>query len=230
VRYQAIIAYAKVADAADAATALTRALADADPAVRYIALRIAEERLFDDRLDGPAAPRDHGAPAVGDAFVARARPLLDDADAHVALAAAIFLGKMGDEAAEARIASVVRGERRGGAPEKEDEQEAVELAGRLDMRASIPDLERRAWGLSKLVRDTCAWHAKIALARMHHPRAVAEITRDLTALRRDARIAAIVAAGRARLEEARAALEAVVSSPRDAEEARLASEALAKLA
>ena len=221
VRYQAIIAYVKVADVADTAAALARALDDEDPAVRYIALRIAEERLDGARreLTTPEGP-----------FARRAAALLRDADAHVALAAAIFLAKTGDEVARARIAAVVRGDRSAGAPEKEDEQEAVELAGRLDMRASIPDLERRAWGLRSVLRDTCAWHARIALARMGHPRAVAEILREVTSARRDVRIAAIVAAGRARVGEARTALERAAATGDDKELSTLAVEALAKLA
>ncbi len=224
VRYQAIIAYAKVAADADATVALTRALDDEDPAVRYIALRIAEERL-----DEQAPAASVVAPSAH-VMAARARALLTGGDSHVALAAAILLGKLGDPAARELLLGVVRGAA-GGAPEKEDEQEAVELAGRLELREAIPDLERRAWGLKSLVRDTCPWHAKIALARMKHPRAVAEILKDLGASRRDVRVAAIVAAGRARLDlpEVRAALGRP-SADRDAEEATLVAEALAKLA
>jgi HEAT repeat protein len=221
VRYQAIIAYVKVADVADTAAALARSLDDEDPAVRYIALRIAEERA-DDPSRGAGSPESP--------FARRAAALLRDADAHVALAAAIFLAKTGDTAARARILAVVRGDRSGGRPEKEDEQEAVELAGRLDMRDAIPDLERRAWGLSSFVRDTCAWHAKIALGRMGHPRAVAEILREVSSARRDVRIAAVVAAGRARVGEARAALEQAAATTGDEELSTLAVEALAKLA
>ena len=79
----------------------------------------------------------------------------------------------------------------------------MELAGQLDLREAIPDLERRAWGLGSMVRDTCAWHAKIALARMGHARAEGEILRDLESSRQETRAAAVVAAGRARLGAAR---------------------------
>ena len=45
VRYQAIIAYAKLAPKEDAGESIARAIDDDDDAVRYIALRIAEEQL-----------------------------------------------------------------------------------------------------------------------------------------------------------------------------------------
>jgi HEAT repeat protein len=219
VRYQALIAYAKLApDAADVIGALARAMSDDDAAVRYIAIRIAEEHM------GDAPPADH-------ALAAPARKLLEGGDPHVALAAAIFLAKLGDVAARAIVARVIAGGRAFTvAPEKEDEQEAVELAGRLDLREAIPDLERRAWGLKSFVSDTCAWHAKIALARMNHPKAIAEILRDLTSSRRDLRGAAVVAAGRARVAEARGALEAIATKAEEPELRELAAEALAKLA
>ncbi len=208
VRYQAIIAYAKVArDAADVDAALARACKDADDALRYIALRIAEERL-----DGA------GAPPPSAALLGEARARVKADAPHVRLAAAILLAKAGlakagDEplgVARDAIAQAVRGGRLGApAPDKEDEREAVELAGAIGLREAIPALERRAWGLGSLVRDTCAWHAKIALARMEHGRAAAEILRDLEASSAETRTAAVVAAGKARLGAARAKLEAM---------------------
>jgi HEAT repeat protein len=207
VRYQAVIAFARVAkdDADDVTRALESGMGDDDDAVRYIALRVAEERS------------DSNLPARWDAIAARAAELLDDAVSHVALAAAIFLVKrersgkgkvLGAGKARDRILSVVRSET-GRRAEKEDEREAVEVAGALGMREAMPALERRAWGLSRIVRDTCAFHAKIALARLGHERATAEILRDLGAPKRETREAAVVAAGRARLTQAREAILAV---------------------
>jgi HEAT repeat protein len=204
VRYQAIIAYAKVAhDANDVDRALARACADEDDAVRYIALRLAEERL-DAR----------GAPPPAAALLAEARVRVKDDAPHVILAAAILLAKAGDpvvaDAVKSVILRVVRGAKLGTpAPDKEDEREAVELAGTIGLREGIPDLERRAWGLGSLVRDTCAWHAKIALARMGHPRAESEILSDLDSPRAETRAAAVVAAGKARLQAAAPKLEAM---------------------
>jgi HEAT repeat protein len=205
-RYQAIIAYAKVAtDASDVDAALARACGDVDEAVRYIALRIAEERL--DRAGGQPA---------SDAVLAEARARVVKDSPHVMLAAAILLAKVGKEplgAAREVLLRVVRGGKIGAtAPDKEDEREAVELAGAIALREAIPDLERRAWGLGSMVRDTCAWHAKIALARMGHARAEGEILADLDSPSPERKAAAVVAAGRARLEAARARIAAMRAS------------------
>ena len=207
VRYQALIAFARIAKSQpdDVAAALERAMADKDDAIRYIALRIAEEQTLD------FAPLNE-----------RAHEALADAHDSVALAAALFLTRAelarerADEARPATPASldarktvlklIAGGMRK---PEREDEQAAVELAGDLEMREAIPDLERRVWGLGRVVRETCGWHAKIALARMGHPRATIEILADLGSWRRETRQAAVVAAGRARIAEARAKIEAL---------------------
>jgi HEAT repeat protein len=219
-RYQAVIAYVRLAsDAGDIDRALARACGDADDAVRYIALRVAEERI------------DAGHPfAVGSALLTAARVRLEKDAPHVALAAAIVLAKSGDEAASrarALILGVVRGGRVGASlAEKEDERECVELAGAIDLRDAIPDLERRAWGLAGMVRDTCAWHAKIALARMGHARASTEILRDLESPRAETRAAAVVAAGRARLAQAR---EKIASMKTEIADPQLVTDALSQL-
>ena len=126
VRYQAIIAYVRLAtDAGDRATALLRAMDDDDAAVRYIALRIAEERADEDA--SPVDPR----------IVARARRILGEGeqnkeamtpgDEHVAIAAAIFLAKRGETDGRALLARVIRGDRvRGSLPEK-DVQRILQL-------------------------------------------------------------------------------------------------------
>jgi hypothetical protein len=210
VRYQAVIAFARISDhESDVAEVLTRALADKDDAVRYIALRVAEEALDTHR------EKSQDSESQTAIFEAAAKKLLDDASENVALAAAIYVLKSArayprDDDARDRLArdlvlNVIRNARvRRSAPEKEDEGAAVELAGALDLRDAIPDLERRAWGAKRFVTDTCAWQAKIALARMDQARAKSEIMRDLDSMRRETRAAAIVAAGRARIAGARA--------------------------
>jgi hypothetical protein len=120
-------------------------------------------------------------------------------------------------------------------PEIEDEQACVELTGELDLRQAIEHLERRVWGTRRTLRTvlawgagdhaSCAWHARIALARMGHARARAEMLSDLGSWRRETREAAVVAVGRARLSEARAALEALGG----AVDAALVREALVRL-
>ncbi|MBX3188489.1 MAG: HEAT repeat domain-containing protein [Labilithrix sp.] len=215
-RYQAVIALSRVAAADDdeIGQVLLAATKDDDDAVAHIALRVAEERLDAGK---PADPR----------LVTRARALVASASPHLALVAAIFLGKAADEAGHALLMRVVRGEKIGGeAPEREDEQAAVELAGELGLVEATPHLERRAWGVMRFVKDTCSFHAKIALARMKHPRAIAEIMRDLESTRPDVLGAAVVAAGRARIAEARAILERLPTVAMDPE---LVREALARL-
>jgi hypothetical protein len=214
VRYQAVIAFARAsAESAEVDLALAEAARDEDEAIAHIALRVAEERV--DAGTSLAAPlRD------------RARALLEGGSPAVALAAAILLGKAGDASGHARLLRVVRGADGAPKPEPEDERAAVELVGALGLREAIPHLERRAWGLARFVRDTSKFHARIALARMDHPRAKDEILADLASSRPDVASAAVVAAGRARLSEARGAIAALAPSAADP---ALVREALALL-
>ncbi|MBS2017185.1 MAG: HEAT repeat domain-containing protein [Deltaproteobacteria bacterium] len=218
-RYQAVIAFARVAGAdPKAAEEVGQALLDAtnddDDAVVHIALRVAEERL-----DAGTAPEPR--------LVTRGRALLDSASPHLALVAAIFLAKAGDAAGHDLLLRVVRGEKVGGhAPDKEDERAAVELVGELGLTAAKPHLEKRVWGVMRFVKDTCAFHARIALARMGHPRAVAEILAEIESPKTDERSAAVVAAGRARIAAARPLVERLTKASVDPE---LVREALEKL-
>ncbi|MDB4944059.1 MAG: repeat protein [Labilithrix sp.] len=214
-RYQAIIAFCRVTkDDREIADQLVRATKDDDDAVVHIALRIAEERI------------DAGT-AADTRVLERAHALLETKSPHLRLAAAIVLAKSGDHAGHGLLLRVVRGDKIGAdALEKEDERAAVELVGELGLAEARPHLERRAWGLARLVKDTCVFHAKIALARLGHPRAVREILDDLRATRPDVLGGAVVAAGRARLREARAAIEALPEGMVDPE---LVAEALARL-
>jgi HEAT repeat protein len=197
-RYQAIIAFARTCkDEGEVRSALFFATNDDDDAVVHIALRLAEERLDEARVVAAAA----GGSVDADArMITRARALLSSSSPHVALVASIYLGKAGDDAGHGVIREVVRtGKVFGRLPDKEEERAAVELSGELELVDLTPDLERRVWGLWRMVSDTCAFHAKIALARMGHRRACEEILRDMSSARRADREAAVVAAGRARL-------------------------------
>ena len=183
-RYQAVIALANVKDVLEETRvkSLLRASSDDDFNVRYMAMRLAEEH-FAKRHD-----------PVPERLRLRATALLDDDERDVRIAAAIFLGHAGDERAKPLLRRIVKGEIEA---QREDEREAVELVGALDMRDLIPDLERRAFGVGRHVRDTCAFHATIALARMGHERAVESIRRDLDSRSEKRREAAKVAAERA---------------------------------
>jgi HEAT repeat protein len=205
VRYQAVIAYSRVArdDTAAVAAAVARALDDEDEAIRYIAMRVAEELQVD------------GQPVRDERLVRRAEELVALKDGDAPVVAGLYLAKLGDERGRALVLDVVAEART--TPELEDEQACIELTGDLAMREAIPHLERRAWGTRRALRAvlswgagdrrSCAWHARIALARMGHERAKSEILADLASWRKETREAAVVAAGRARLHEARGTLE-----------------------
>jgi HEAT repeat protein len=228
VRYQAVIAFARVAkdDAQAVAIALGRALDDEDAAIRYIAMRIAEEQLA---LGSP-----------GDSHLAaRAAALAGGSDAAVAVVAGLYLARLGEASGRAIVLDVAVERRK--TPEIEDEQECIELVGELGLTEATACLERRAWGHRRVLRAliswgagdsaSCAWHARIALARMGHPRARAEILAELVSWRRETREAAVVAAGRALLQEARATLQTLLSerNPGESVDAALVREALVRL-
>jgi len=222
VRYQAIVAFARVArdDGAAVGAVLSRALDDEDPAIRYIALRVAEERLAM-QVDTPS-------------LSARAERLLEGPDEALAVVAGLYLARQGDARGRATVLAVIDESR--ATPEIEDEQACIELAGELALRESIPHLERRAWGTRRVLRtvlswgagdpSSCAWHARIALARMGHARARDEILADLASWRRETREAAVVAVGRARIREGKPRLETLGGSVDGA----LLREALLRLA
>lgn len=214
-RYQAIIAFTRVEkDDAAVDKALLEATNDDDDAIVHIALRLVEERIDDGKTpDGR--------------LLSRARTLMKSESVHLFLVAAILLAKAGDTSGHDLLLAVVRGDRvRGQKPEKEDEQAAVELAGAIGLEAARPALEKRAWGLVGWVKDTNKFHARIALARMGHPRAIDEIVKELGSSSREVVSAAVVAAGRGRVRDARATIEKLTAAMVDPE---LAREALALL-
>jgi hypothetical protein len=224
VRYQAIMAFARVArdDAKAVASALARALHDPDPAIRYVALRMAEEHGSD------------GEPLRDARIEACAEDLVHSGDEAEAVVAGLYLARLGRAGGREVVLDVVA-ERRD-TPEIEDEQACVELAGELELRDAVPYLERRVWGRRRVLRTvlswgagdraSCAFHARIALARLGHARAREEILADLGSYRRETREAAVVAAGRARIGEARSTLESLGGTV----DAALVREALVRLA
>ena len=246
VRYQAIIAFGRVAkDEPDSvAAALLHALEDRDESIRYIAMRLAEEQLaargatespldspqFGERLDPLAAGCD-------EKIAARAEQLIDGAEDAIAVVAGLYLARSGRPRGRAVVLDVVAERRK--TPELEDEQACIELAGELTLREAIPHLERRVWGRRRAIRivmawgagdrASCAWHARIALARMGHDRARFEILADLGSWRREKREAAVVAVGRARIHEAQDVLEQLEITGASVEVA-LIREALVRLA
>ena len=119
------------------------------------------------------------------------------------------------------VLGVIRGD---AAAQKEDEREAVEVAGAAQLTVAAPQLERRAFGLAAKVKDTCSFHAIIALARMGHPRALAAIEADLRANSVRRKESGVVSAGRAKLSSMRSLVAGAVEV-----DAALRDEALASM-
>jgi HEAT repeat protein len=207
-RYQAVIAYTRmVTEPERIAAFLLPRLSDTEAKIRYIALRVAEEQSTPLRASILAS-------------------LQNDTDASVRFACAIFRGKSGHEDARALVEGVVQtGTLAGALVPKEDEAEAVELMGVWERRSALRALERRAFGLRRLVGDTCAFHARIALARLGHARAAREILAGLESSVQSTRASSVVQAGRARMQGARARILAL----RNDVDPALVDEALAAL-
>jgi HEAT repeat protein len=203
-RFQALIACARL-DPPSAEPVLLAATRDADDEVRHVSFRLLEERATTGEL----------AVVPSADVLAVARGALQDGVLAVRLAAAILLGRAGDRSG-APVLAEAAGARSAGL-DPEDEQATIVLAGDLELREAIPALERRAFGTLGVGQDPFAYEARIALARLGDARARAAILRGLGAWSRDARTLAVVAAGRARIPEARAAIEAMKGVPSRAE-------------
>jgi HEAT repeat protein len=191
VRFQALIAFARLApDAAERPLAV--AAADDDDEVRAMAYR-----LMDARYEHEAPPAHLERRAVG---------ALEDSTTAVRAVAALFLGYRG----EPRAHQVIVGIADGTIPPGTDADlfNAFDLAASLGLSAARSGLRRRAFGPFGTRSGSVAWHALVALAALGDERAKGAILRDLSAWTRNARTLAVVAAGRARLVEARPRIEA----------------------
>jgi HEAT repeat protein len=213
VRYQAVVALARLQGEGSLESLLV-GTRDADPEVRHVAFRVAEE------VFGGRAPEQVPLP-----LLQRARGALRDDNAGVQISAAILLAVLGEAAGSERLVDALNHRRR--IAHVEDEIIVVELAGQLQLRAATPGLERRAFGMFG-GRTPVSWHARVSLAELGHARAKSAILRGLSAWSRDARTLAVAAAGRARLQEAREILERMRSAPGRAEPDAV-SDALAAL-
>jgi HEAT repeat protein len=202
VRYQAVVALARLQQEGSL-EALLVGTRDADPEVRHVAFRVAEEVFGGQDSERIPAP-----------LVQRARGALRDDNHGVRTAAAILLAVLGEAAGRDHVVEVVNAKRRIQHPE--DEAIAVELCGQLKLVAAIPGLERRAFGVLG-GRTPASWHARVALAELGHDRAKSVIMRGLSAWSRDARTLAVAAVGRAKLREARALLLGMADAPHRAE-------------
>ncbi len=198
VRFQAVIALGRVSPESGI-DAVLLAMRDEDHHVRYIAVRAVEEIATKDLAGGPPVLPARVASLVPD--------WLNDDDPHVRLAAAILLGRCGNDAGADHLLQAIDDQIR--PLEPEDEAAAIELAGTLGLRRAILGLERRAFGLMRWVKERHSWSARVALVRLGHARARHAILSDLGSWSRDQRTAAVTAAGQAGITEAIEIIEAM---------------------
>jgi hypothetical protein len=194
-RFQALIASHKLDTANAEGALLVAATRDADAEVRHLAFRLLEERVTSE--DGVATP--------SDVVLQAACAGLADGVLAPRLAAAILLAHAGDDRGDAVLAEAVS-DASGVGIDPEDEQTAIVLAGERAIVAARPGLARRAFR-ALLGKDRFSYEARIALSRLGDERARRTISAGLRAWSRDARTLAVVAAGRARLVEARGVIE-----------------------
>lgn len=225
-RYQAVMALPRICPES-AEKFLLQALTDDDADVRHIALRVAEE-TFSPALASPDQP----VPELPSAIRAQAARLLEDPGLSVRVAAALLLACVGDEAGKSLLLAVVEGGPATKGLEPDDEGAAVEAVGTLGLRASIPALRRRAFGVSRLIREQFSFLALVSLVRLGDRQAHDKVLADLRAWSRERRTLAVIAAGRGRLLEAVAplkALRAQANSGKGAVDVQLLDDALAEL-
>ncbi|HQB42993.1 MAG TPA: HEAT repeat domain-containing protein [Polyangiaceae bacterium] len=144
VRFQAVIALGRIS-VDTGMDAVLRAVCDEDPHIRYIAVRVAEELVTKE-----LSPTDTAS--LPERLVEQAKGWLEDEDAHVRLAAAILLGKCGDDAGAEHLLDAIEG--RIFPMEPEDEAAAIELAGTLKLHQAIAGLERRAFGWKRWIKSS----------------------------------------------------------------------------
>jgi HEAT repeat protein len=208
-RFQALLALHQL-DPERAERGVVEGTVDPDAEVRRLSFRIAEAHWSERTLP--------------ELVSARAKAALTEANGRVRAAAALLLAHFGDASGEAALLELLAGKVPDAGPD--DEQAAIEAAAELGIRAAIPSLERRAFAW--FARDSQAYHARIALARLGDARARAMILRGLEAWTFGARTLSVAAVGKARLVEARRRLETFLSRP-DRADPSTVREALAEL-
>lgn len=202
-RFQALLAASHVLAAPDLVHVLVDACGDGEARVRYLACRLLEQLVLE--------PSDE----AGRARVARALDgLFQDEDGDVRLCAAVALAERGSEVAREQL---VRALNAGTPMQPEDEQAAIELCAELELREALPGLRERAWGRWYKATSPFVFQARVSLARLGDERARQDILKGLSSRSRPVRTRAVVAAGLAGLQEARARLLAMQSDERQAD-------------
>lgn len=191
VRYQALLAYANLCPQRCEGD-LKNALFDEDDEVRQLGIRLVDEVLLE---NGHDLSRE-----LKQALQLRAR----DATPHVRLLAQLVCASSGLEAPRDHLLLVV--ERRLKVREPRDEQWAIELSGRLQLKESIPALSRRAFGVWGWSGDPFRWVALGVLARLGVDEALLRLIARLRSSKYANRVSAAYALGNSRRIEAVSAL------------------------
>lgn len=190
IRYQALIAHCRLRPA-EAAADIERAARDADPEIRELALRLIDEVLIEDQRD-PAS-------------ISKVLPVIERArkDEHprVRLLSELLAAEYGQAGPYPMLDRVVARQMR--TREPRDEQWAIELAGRLQMRQLEGPLRTRAFGLLGISWDPFRWLARAALARLGDARALDTLEKALSSSSWLRRTHATHAIGLARLSALR---------------------------
>lgn len=199
-RFQSMVALDALSPAL-VGPAIEAASGDADDEVRAMAFRLAEARFS----AGTVAP---------EALLAAARRAFGEHAPLVRVTAALFLAARGDAAGAAVLIDLIDGRVR--AASAEDVQAAIDAVVALKLEGARRALVFRAFGIFGVRSDPISWHACVALARLGDERARVAILRGLDAWTQQARTFAVVAAGEARIAEARERIEAFRGDPRRA--------------
>jgi HEAT repeat protein len=209
VRFQATMAYARVAPRAAALDALLARTRDDDDAIVHIALRMTEELVTSE----PGAPEEE----IDERVMARARACLRHDSPSVRVVAAIIVAAAGRDWGDATLVDAATGKL--GPIDNEDLAEAIELVAERDLRGAQAGLAARArGGFLGLSQDPCQWQARVALARFGDEKERKHILRELGASSFAKRTVAVSAAGRAMLREALPILEGMVGQPERADQ------------
>lgn len=182
-RFQALTAASRVLSA-DFERVTLQAMDDPDAKIRYLVLRLSEERWPPEQLPTPVKAAAEGA--------------LKDADPRVRTAAAMLLAPLGDTFARQALVQALN--ERIALPAAEDEQTLIEMVGELDLKDAMSGLRAYCRGRFGLIPGRFAWQARVAMARLGDVRAIDAIRRGLASRNVDTRALAVAAAGQARLK------------------------------
>ncbi len=196
-RYQAAIARAQMLEGEALLDALVAAIEDSDPNVRYIGLRLTEERIV--KKDVRAAVVDASS-TIGKSI----RKAAIAKEPALSVASAILLGRLGDRSVIPELLAAARKDR---AIAKEDEEAVYETLGALRVMEAKSLLETRAWGIRSMFEEGPALAARVGLARLGDARAIKSIEEDVASPKLNKKTRGAVAAGRARLKQLREKIE-----------------------